>query len=645
MAVATMKRISLACALGLPACTVHDVKVKDTKVSNPAPPTELLLTVNSRAEAFELFDLAGIFGKPCPEKDCFIADLQQEFFKRDASGSWTVSESFMKSAHFSFAPTAIRIREAEASFNVEKSLAYGASDRFPELGLDQKCDAALNFGQGQSLDPHVSLEGLIETGKEENLAKELSTPEVYLDLKASLPGLSLSEAKKGSEVTVNFARASLNAIADAEFEDYESASGVFFIADKKSAALFKLKTLWAAVKNLLTENPLYAAIFPEGYPVPAPKNGYPYDPLHPSCNSPSPMISYTKTASTNAELCDIPGYAHCCEPSHLPRECPALPFSKTFVAEGRAISFYVSKSRSLRVVTGGANIDCRAQFRDIARIYEISGSWTAFAPNAQYFVSDPAWPSCGGLSCPQKFLRNSADDQRAADVEPAHNECLDRWQGLDYSSYMATLLSDCENTDIYRAAFKAKQANVADEDFARECKNDELCLNASNAMREAREKFSVPELKEKIVASEKALLEAKASGKSLVLRDSQLSAGGISSLSEIIAKLKTGLARVEELRKGRSPEADWVFGNNYVHGKGSIPGFQSYEESLKTLTEYEALLKKMSDLTAPSAKEIACSFTAKGRFRRYSDLSVKALSLEAQKPKTIKTILLKDYSP
>lgn len=614
------------------------------KVIKPAAPTELLLAVKTRPEASELFDLSQIFGKPCPEGNCFIADLEEEFFAKDAGGSWTATDALMKKASISLASTAVRTREATAVFNVEKSIAYGARDRLGELKLDQKCDDALTLEQGQSLGSDITLESLIETGKDQGITKTVSTPEVYADFKASIPGFSLNAAAKGTEVTVSYKPTTIKATADAEFEDYESAAGTFIIQDERTAMHYA-KKFWAGLKSLLTENQLYAALFPNGYPVPPAVNGYQYDPLHNTCNTASPTIEIVRVYENKTQLCQsAEDGGLCCEPGGS-ATCPTRwPFTVTKRYPGKPISDYVARVRSLRAVTGGANLDCRAQFPDIAQFYKITGTWTAFAPNAQYFVSDRAWPGCGGVSCPDKFLRASADDSRASDVEPASNQCIDRWAGMDYSSYVAGLRADCENTDVYRAAFKAKQANDADEDFARDCRNDDLCNKASQGMAEVRKKFSLAELKAKVDASEKALAAAKAEGKSYVIADSQLSGSGGKSLAEIVGRIKGGLARAEELRKNRTPEANWVNGQAFVHGEGSIPGFQNFAESTSTVAEYEALVTRITALTAPSVAETACSFTAKGRFRKYKAVSVKALTIEPGEQRTVKAALLKDYS-
>ncbi|MDQ3230678.1 MAG: hypothetical protein M3Q07_02575 [Pseudobdellovibrionaceae bacterium] len=613
------------------------------KVLLPAAPTELLLAVQSRAEASDFFDLAQIFGKTCAEGSCFVADFEPDYFAKDAAGSWAATDALLKKTNISLAPTAIRTREATAVFNLEKSIAYGAKDRLGELKLDQKCDDALMLEQGQSLGADITLESLIEAGKDEGITRTVATPEVYVDFKASIPGFLLNAAAKGTEITVSYKPTSTKATADAEFEDYESASGTFILKDERTA-MHLAKKFWAGLKSLLTENKLYAALFPEGYPVPPATNGYSYDPLHSTCNMDVPTITVEKVYQNRTQLCQSTDGGLCCEPGGQ-ATCPTRwPFSVTKKSPGKPISDYVARVRSLRAVTGGANLDCRAQFPDIAQFYKIAGNWTAFAPNAQYFVSDRAWPGCGGVSCPDKFLRASADDSRASDVEPAQNQCIDRWSGMDYSSYIATLKSDCENTDVYRAAVEAFKKDAADEDFAAACGQDSPCAKAATGMKEIRAKYSLAELRAKVEASEKALAVAKKDGKSSIFTDTQISGAGSKELAKLATDIKAGLARAEELRKSRNPEADWVRGLGFVHGGGSIPGFQNHQESLATVAEYEGVVKRVNDLTAPSVSEVACSFTAKGRFRKYSKVSVKALTIEPGETKAVKATLLKEYS-
>ncbi|MDQ3234287.1 MAG: hypothetical protein M3Q07_20965, partial [Pseudobdellovibrionaceae bacterium] len=496
---------------------------------------------------------------------------------------------------------------------------------------------------GQTLLSDTSLSTLIEEGIQEGITQTVGAPEVYVDFKAFIPGFSLNSAPKGTEITVSYKPTTLKATADAQFEDYESASGTFILKDERTA-MHLAKKFWAGLKSLLTENQLYAALFPEGYPVPPPKDGYQFDPLHGTCNTTAPEGFTKRVYNNKSELCQsIEDAGLCCEPG-FGHTCPSSwPYTVTKKYTGQPISNYVARVRSLRAVTGGANLDCAGQFPDIAQLYKIVGTWTAFAPNAQYFVTDQAWPGCGGISCPDKFLRNAADDSRRSDVEPYSNQCVDRWSGLDYPSYVATLRADCENTDVYRAAVEAFKKNAADEEFAAACRQDASCASAADSIKNIRAKYSLVELKAKIEAAEKALAAAKKAGTSSVFTDSQVSGSGANELAKFASDIKAGLARAEELRKSRNPEANWVNGFNFVHGAGSIPGFQDYQESVASVTEYEALIKRITDLAAPAAPQVACSFSAKGRFRKYKEVSVKGVTIEPGETKTVKTTLLKEY--
>ncbi|MDQ3235903.1 MAG: hypothetical protein M3Q07_29185, partial [Pseudobdellovibrionaceae bacterium] len=51
-------------------------------------PSELFLSLKSRPEALEHLDLSQVFGKPCEEGNCYVADFDQEYFAKDAAGVW-----------------------------------------------------------------------------------------------------------------------------------------------------------------------------------------------------------------------------------------------------------------------------------------------------------------------------------------------------------------------------------------------------------------------------------------------------------------------------------------------------------------------------------------------------------------------------
>jgi hypothetical protein len=462
------------------------------KVIVPPPPSDLFLTMESREEASTYLDLSGIFGKPCTAESCFITDIEPAFFSKDAAGNWTATDEFLKKISISLSPTVIRTRSASATFNLEKSSGvYGSMDRLSELELDQKCTDALAVKEGLPLLPGTTLEKFIETGTSQGVTEEISSPEIYADFKAMIPGHSEATALKGSEVTVSYKKAALTATADAAFEDFESAAGTFVLKNE-STAMNMARKFWAGLKSLLTENALYAAIFPEGYPVPPAKNGYEYDPMHATCNTASPEITIQRVYQNRTQLCQSTDGGLCCEPGYE-RTCPTRwPYTVTKKYPGKPMTDYVARVRSRRAVTGGANIDCKAQFPDIAQLYKIQGSWIGFAPNAQYFVFDGSWPSCGA-NCNDKFLRASADDSRRSDVEPYSNQCIDRWAGMDYSSYVATLRADCENTDVYRKAVEDFKKNDADEKFAAACRDEKVCKDAAFAMKEVRASYSLAE--------------------------------------------------------------------------------------------------------------------------------------------------------
>lgn len=614
----------------------------------PPVVSDLDLKFKSSADASEYLDLTS-YASECKAKECLFADLETQDFVKNADNEYESRSSFLSKLR-SGSPAipsskAMRVGVIDTSFDLATSVVFGAEDRLGELELDQKCQQNISLENNQRLPDGISLDKIIEDGTEYFDAAEIDNRIVFGNLKISGTATD-GKISAGSEVSVNYQKFALLGRMSAAFQDFESISGKYILSVEATAASTTLRRIWASVRSIFQEAAAYAVNFPEGYPIPPPANGYQYDPLHNTCNTSAPRIGSPEIKSYRnlAAYCSSEhSVSACCE---IGRGCPTeWPVVERKYQTGKPMTDYVSLVRSRRVVSGAGTIDCAATLPSLASFYGITTSWMVTAPNVQWFVKDSAWPGCGGYSCPDKTMRSSAADSIAANVEPPLNYCVDRWQGLDYNTYLGTLQTECQNTEVFRKAVLDRAASDADIAFATSCNANADCKNAIMNLPTIRNLFPIETLQQKVQEEENALKAAKIAAASYLIKDRIFTIASVRNLQGLVAFISKGIDRAEEIKNSTTPRADWNGGAHRVHGLGTIVGFTSPSESRATLAEYDRLLSRIRVMTAPTAGRVGCGFTATGRYRKYinSELMDVSLNTAEQPLRSFTTTLRKDY--
>jgi hypothetical protein len=605
---------------------------------------DVFLNLTDSINAAQYIDMKALGEGNCTEAECIFADLEPFLFlKPDAGSGMSATDEFLQksSQEVMLLPgnQAINVKSLTSAFDLATSTVYGAEDRLAELGLSEKCQANFSIAKGASLLNAYTFSTSIEDGFENLPDTKLTKFNVLSDLRLSAKGRR-GVVKAGSDITATYKPVDIMGSVKASFTDFETLKGGFGLPKNVLSSNGTLQKVWASVKAFFAETVAYAVTFPTGYPVPYPANGYQYNPNSLTCSLNGPVIRTSTTYQNRTQYCQATGDL-CCE---LASACPQKwPFTVTQTSIGHPMSYYVPRVRSLRVVAGPGTVQCGSLFPGLVEYYGISSSWVANSPNAQFFVSDAAWPACGGYSCADKIMRSSWDV--SSSVEPSYNHCIDRWLGLDFNSYLGVLQTDCQNTDVFRAAVAVKAAKDADQAFASACNGNTACKDAITSVASIRNEFPLESLRRKLETEEAALLAAKSENKTYLVKDVLFFKASTQKLVNYVSKISSGLDSAEALRKATSPQADWIGGGTLIHKQGTILGFTNYSESKSTLDEYVKLKDRVMALTAPKAVDVGCSFSASGRFRRYSAANLQSISVKPSDKagSIIQLKLLQDY--
>lgn len=670
-----IRYLALSAPLLLISCMAHDRKgVKeektDTNLTGPNLGTEIVLSFSDSKGAAEYLDLASLGGEACKGKECLFADLEPTLFSKNGTVYTPTDDLTKKFASDSTAvpkPKVVTLTETKAVYDAANSIVYGSQDRLAELSLDEKCSENVPFAVDSQITGEISnIEKPIEKGTENLSDSQIGGTPTFVDLRLSGIGKD-GTLTAGAEITAKYKSAEILGSGTADFEDYENLKGKYVVPREKLSANVELKKLWKSFKNFFEMAVAYAALnqHPGDFPLPTPGYGGDPDafvPTHPVCGQDTPSIT----------VCSKPGINWWCDVKHEQPACDArkkpimesinTPFGpigggpnpmiqiyndKDYCEPKNfpPVSAYYTRKRSPRVAIGAATIDCRAQFPKLASDYSISSIWQISVNYAQWFVTDSNWPGCGGASCPDKFLRNAADDSRGSEVEPYFNHCIDRWSGIDYNDYSNRLANDCKATQIFKDAEAAKITNDADASFASACSNDPTCSKSVQAMAELSNRFSLQTLELKLTAEENSRKSAKESGKGHVIQDQAFSSSSDLDLTNQLLLLETGIDSIERFRNSTSPIADWNRGLGKILAAGAPAGFSSHVNAKETIAGYKKALIRVKKLSAPSLETLSCSFESKGRFRIYQKSVLTGLKLVPGQELEAKSKLLKDYTP
>ncbi len=546
---------------------------------------------------------------------CIYQQFDGERFVKTGPGTFEMSEGFRAEVAALVKPDADRVQllsTKAASVNVGKSLAYGHRKSIQEAGLSKTCEESFPYRAGASFISAPEFSDKIESG-EASMSPVTLPMTVAYDIEVSATA-TRGVIKRGSNAAVSYKLASVSATREADFTDYDRASGSY-----------RLKPDGSLVRAASVDNEEFELLrsFPAGYPVPPAANGYTYDPNHGTCKTSVPQIENKRVFNTNAEYCG-PGspfrWELECEPGSGKRP-PAMPYTYVYYTPGQPFSAYAQPVGSLRVVQDDGQVQCDQLFPGLAATFGLGSGWIANA-KLQYFVTDSRWPACGG-SCAAKEERTSENDWRFGEIEPGKNFCVDRWAGLDWNQYRSRIETACTSTPAFIAAKAKYEQGNKDTDFANACVG--LCKAALEGMRDLASAFSVQALTN-LVEREKASMEsAKASGVAYLITEEKLSPVALEAARKHIAAIKSGIDAVQNLHSSKG--SDWAAGNQKVHFKPSIQGFDSYTDAKATVEAYDVILQKAEKLILPDVKEIACSYEMRGRFRKFNAIKNSEVSL------------------
>lgn len=562
------------------------------------------LPLLSKADMAAVINLSDLGGDSCVEgKPCYFADLESGLFKKTADG-WdetnTLINQLTSSEQARPTPKVVTLDQITITSDEASSVLYGYRGNLADLKLDDTCKASNPYTAESSLDNSATLSSASGTGLEEMSAGLLNVT-VFTDLKL-MGKARRSVVAKGSQLTATFKNADLTGTISALYQEYNSASGLFSI-DKSSVRSSRFSLLsdakgFGAVSGVTgraaREQRLIYPPVPKGYVLPA--RGYGGD---------------DKAFIPTDMYCNVKAQEVAWNPIAAP------------VWYG-PVTDYFPQIASKRIVTGSAKIQCNEVNRGDAIVYSIGPEWTLDKPDAWWFVTDTNWPACGGYECLGKeVVAQTIEKPRWDEIEPRYNYCIDRFKGLDYSTYLFTLIDACRETDIYKNAVKKAQETTDDIAFYKKCVNSDACQAVPFGLSDLQNDFPLEKTQALITIAKNQLSNAKANGQSAILTDTRYSKALIARGTAKLKSIRDNFQQYETLRTSVSANV-----NGLARYFDEIPAeFSSSDQILKSLDAYDAAFKDLATLAAPSVTKIGCSFSASGKFRQYSSVSLSGLKI------------------
>lgn len=581
------------------------------------------------AELGQTIDIAAMT-KDCGPS-CVYAPYDADRFTNDG----TATESFRKEIQSALAPAQDKVARAgtrKVSFDAGNTFAYGHAQALIPTELSGRCDLSFPFSAKDAPVFGAAYAEEMEGGTE-NLGRQTILSQVVTDIEVGTKAIG-GVIKKGSEATVSYKLNGISAERIAQYMDYEAATGTYRLNQDGSLKLAEEDSSprlasYEEDGEIITTR---ASSFPaDGWlvgPPPAGVNQNDYYPEPPLKNYFGGLNPFQDGCQTNK----IPYFQKCIKEDAV--RCTYERAQPINQKPGWR------KIRSPRIVTAMGIVQCNVAFSGVADELGIGGDWTATAEQ-QYFVYDGAFPSqCQGANCVGKIARDSENDWRFDNVEPANNRCINRWEGLDWNSYRANLQSACFSTPLYKDAAAKKQQNDADAAFAENCKRNASCSNALQGMRDLANNFSAKALKALNDRASEEISNAKRDGRPYLVTESKLSPSSIASVRVSLANIENGLDIALQIHN--SQKSNWTTANRRVHEMPSIQGFDSYNESKDSIIAYKVELERAEALVKPDIRVLGCGYEMRGRFRKYSPVKLGNIEFPTKKQETFKTQVLQD---
>ena len=555
-----------------------------------------------------------------------------------------------------FKNEAISVAQKSAGFDQENSVMYGFEGNFDINSYNQQCEQSLVIDSDTIGYADLSIELETSSTPGVKLAEDLIHISNFEAITQSLE----NPVPQGTEWQVTFDLSQTRVAYEAAFQDFDTAEGSFVAFDntepQQDASIHHIPydesfsgdmiRLWTKIKTSIENlSVAFAASFPPRYPVPPPKDGYQYDPKHPTVNSATAAFNYT-TAEFGENMyklaCDEQENRAAClcngkwqrhkqtgasglrEFRRLFQNDPACndPHRVVFL---RPFSAYVSKVGSRRVVTGAGNIQCNTRYGALARSYGLTSTWAITYPNAQWFVYDANWPGCGGYRCPGKGMRNGPADNRWSNIEPYTNNYISRWMNLDYNQYDAGIIAACKASPVFVQAVDDANERNKSEKMANQCNQDNSCQKLGEAIVEVlSQNVLTSSLKAHVDEVSSKLRDARSANISYVIPNDDPFFSKISSIESAYIRLNAGYNNL--VAQHNATGANWNQGMKILTGKDMPRGFQSAGELRSTIDEYKTQIQRMKDLSTNEIRKMTCSFSARGRFRKYSDINTLKVS-------------------
>lgn len=592
-------------------CVNGDVTNTASLNLNPLSDAVVELPVSDKDEVSSFIDFARLSDECKDGKSCYFADLEKELFKKTSQG-WVETQDFTKlliSTQSAFpAPKAITIDSVGASFDLTSSVVYGYQGDLHKLNLDQVCRANLPFAAGTSIPTDLTLSQTLSNGFEE-ISNGLMNVSVFTDLK--IEGKERrSIIQKGSDLTATFFNTEIRAKVSGSYLDYGMANGKFIAKGRTERALVQpFSTSSAMLASDMTRSfngemfDVQRAFYP---PVPAgyrlPAKGYGGDE--------NAFIPTDMLCSVSRQRVDS-GFMGSVQTWYGP------------------VSDYFSRYSSKRIVKGPAAIQCNDLFAYDAKQYGIGADWKIDKEDTLWFVTDRNWPSCKGYDCIGKEMVISYGAtfplQEWEAVEPSYNFCIDRWAGIDFDPYIASIKSECYESDVYKAALQAHQTTEDDLTFYRKCSSLRACDDFVSDVGLLSVTYPPTKLRSLIKVAKARMEAAKASSQSYLITDKMFSNQELKWAISKISRIRENFSTYENLRVSVSSSVDGF--SRYDFASPLEPEFKTSEGILKMMDEYDGLLEDVQKLGAVAADVVGCDFAANGRFRSYEGISVSDLKI------------------
>ncbi len=520
------------------------------------------------------------------------------------------------------------VKNKTVDFAFERSLGYGHKTAIKKPDMDAICLAGFPLTEKGSLFPEApTFSNLFDNGTE-TLPKETFDIKLVQDIEVSGKA-RLGVLKKDSTVTVSYKISTVEATATADYTDYDHVQGGYLI--NNNSALTTPQSLTPQALSLSDDD----IIMPRSACNPTMSGGYKVDPPPIGVPRPSYFPEPPKMANGNYD------------PNHELCRTNIVPFYLSYFEGGQCDKVVVGsidakpgfvKQRSSRIVVAKAAVQCNSWFPEVAQTLSLGNDWVMDAEQ-QFFVTDNNFLVCGS-GCVDKYPRNAENDWRFENIEPAVNRCINRWQGLDYASYKNGLLEACKLAPVYTAAADKAAQQAADEQFAKQCRDNAVCIDAVNAMKTIADLFTPQGLSDIVDQESTKTAAAKAQGVGYFIERGELSVTSIGAARSSLNALEAGLPTVQQLHS--SNKSNWGPASRIIHGMESIPGFNSYADAVASTTNYKKQVERAEQLIKADMIKIGCSYSADGKFREYSRIQAPLLSFPPKKQQTFDARVLED---